>query len=609
MVLSELAAYAWEKYRIDEQRKWDDFPGFSVLCHPGTGKWLALLMRWWDGDLGEWIERCDLKCGAACSAEFKKPWLSAPLRMHGAKWIGAAFDDRTEADVIFTLFDRAVSAEEPCGYTVVLASSLPSPGAYRETALPFADSAYRPAGEAIPERLREMRRMYDYGGNSPQRRAQNFFRQGKFMEDYEDDAPWTGDFVCYFPTYHDLTTKQLRGYFSWRTRARKGDFRPICASAAYLYIYELLNGIGAASARESLEKLKAFETGYLDAGMGDGRMRQNLRRWMTELAVISNVPPQTAREYADPELIGADGALAALKSPETRSDEEVFTALCFFGGKKIAASPVFTADAGKGVHLFADAWRRAAADYRADGKKLAALCFGRRVARRWFPLNNAVYYRQSRPADFSYALTECRSYTLSAGVWQEHAYDKVFFDRDRLRGFLRTADLHLRRYLKTGRALKEKPEDAWASPFIDAAIEEDRRAAIAAARPKITIDLTGLDKIRADALATRDSLLTEEERLEAREPAPEPRDEPAPPGQELPLNDVQIRILRALLRGESPDGIVKADRLMPSVAADLINEALFDLIGDVAVLCENDRLSLVEDYTDDVARILGGTDL
>ena len=45
---------------------------------------------------------------------------------------------------------------------------------------------------------------------------------------------------------------------------------------------------------------------------------------------------------------------------------------------------------------------------------------------------------------------------------------------------------------------------------------------------------------------------------------------------------------------------------MPSIAADTINEELFDEIGDVAVLCENDELSLVEDYREDIAHLLGG---
>ena len=65
MNLAGLTAYAREKYHISEQHKWADFPGFSVL-DPATGKWAALLMRQWDSETGEQIERCDIKYGRSC---------------------------------------------------------------------------------------------------------------------------------------------------------------------------------------------------------------------------------------------------------------------------------------------------------------------------------------------------------------------------------------------------------------------------------------------------------------------------------------------------------------------------------------------------------------
>ena len=73
MQMAELVAYAREKYQIDEQHKWADFPGFSVLSHPRTGKWIALLMRQWDTERGEEIERCDLKCGSGSLLRSSRP--------------------------------------------------------------------------------------------------------------------------------------------------------------------------------------------------------------------------------------------------------------------------------------------------------------------------------------------------------------------------------------------------------------------------------------------------------------------------------------------------------------------------------------------------------
>ena len=44
---------------------------------------------------------------------------------------------------------------------------------------------------------------------------------------------------------------------------------------------------------------------------------------------------------------------------------------------------------------------------------------------------------------------------------------------------------------------------------------------------------------------------------------------------------------------------------MPSIAADRINEALYDEFGDTVIACEDDVLTLIEDYADDLAELLG----
>ena len=135
-------------------------------------------------------------------------------------------------------------------------------------------------------------------------------------------------------------------------------------------------------------------------------------------------------------------------------------------------------------------------------------------------------------------------------------------------------------------------------------------AAADTAVPKVVLNLAGLEQIRRDAMKTRDSLLTEEEKQEMTEPEetpaaiqPEPEPENAPA---VPLDDMQVRILRDLLAGNPAEEIIRENRLLPSVVADGINEAFFEEIGD-SVIEENDgSLALVEDYLDDVRRLLGG---
>lgn len=601
MELAELTAYAEEKYHIREQHKWPGFPGFSVLADPVTGKWIALLMRQWDSETGTQLERCDIRCGQEYSSG--APYLSPPFRMRGRRWVGVAFGGGTEPEVVFRLLDRAAGFGAPGGFTVVVPKPSAGAAVFRDSPLPPAGPRPLPSGSGAPDRLLEMQALYEYGRDSFQNKCRNFYRQGMRMADYEDDAPWTGEWKRYFPTYHDMNLRQLRGYFTWRTRLRRGDFQPAASSFAYVYLYELLNGIGAASPEDALEKMSAFEAGYLDSGIGDPGIRPYLRRWMLEFSVLHRLPAETALQYADPATLERDRGLAALRSPAEHPDEAVFSALCAFSGSKTAESPVIAQEEARGKRLFAAVWRAAAAD------GLFSAVFGEPRLFAWNPLSNAVYLAQSAPPDTDYVLDACRSYRCRSGVWQESRYDGLYFDPDRLRALLHEADRQLRRYLKTGRYLREKPGEDWAAPYAAAAIAADRRASREAARPRLTIDFSGLDRIRRDALATRDSLLTEEERAEAPEIVPAERTAPAesvPAGGSALLDEAQTEVLSALLRGGSAEELIEARYLMPSVVADAINEALFDELGDNALECDGDTLSIVEDYREDIARILGG---
>ena len=612
MTLSDLAAYAEKKYHIREQRKWSDFPGFSVLADPETEKWVALLIRQKDFSTGANVERCDIKCGRQTLQEISASFLSPPFRMKGQKWVGVTIDRNTDPDVVFRLLDRAVTSGEQRGYTIVLDNNRKSgPTVYSSSPLPSFPTASAPIDADIPDPIGELLRLYEYGDGSFRQKCENFYRQGKFMEQYEDNAPWTGQYLHYFPTYHDLNLRQLRGYFTWRTHLRKGEYPSSATSFAFLYLYELLNEIGTSSPEDSLRKMRDFETGYLDSGIGDPGIRKNLHRWMLEFSVVRNIPLDSALLYIPREDLEADRFLAVLKMPEGSSDDDLFSALFYYSGKKETSS-VYPADLEpKRKHLVADAWRHACASFSREKKDLFSFIFGYQKVYSWHPLSNTVFYwARIEVYDREYTLNPCRSYLCHNGIWQEKKYEKLCFDLEQIQSFWHEADRQIRKYLKVGHTLREKPCADWISSSVKAALEADRQAEIEASRPVITINLSGLDQIRQDALVTRDSLLTEEDSLPDQEP--EDSAPSAVPGFESEqqissLTPGQIRILHALLQGESADAILKEQHLMPSIAADAINEALFDEIGDTVLECDQDALSLIEDYREDVSRILGGS--
>lgn len=620
MELSELTAYAEEKFHIQEQRKWADFPGFSVLADSNTGKWVALLMRQWDFDTGTELQCCDIKCGQQILSEVSEAYLSLPFRMKGREWVGVIFDDRTKPDVVFRLLDRAVYSCEQRGYTIILEDAPEQHrSVYQDTALPSAGTPLPVTEAKVPDKIREMLRLYAYTDGSFAQKCRNFYRQGKFMEAYQDNAPWTGAYRHYFPTYHDLSIRQLRGYFAWRTHVRKGEFFPIAASLAYLYIYELLNGIGTSSPEDGLKKMQEFEAGFLDSGIGDSGMRKNLRRWMLEYAVIQNVSVALARQYADPAIIERDASLAILRNPQESTDEEIFSALCSFAGKKLEQSPVIKKDEALGHRLFAAVWRSASELYSRDGKNFFTACFGEQKSFPWYPLANAVYWEEHTHCDTDYVLDACRTYHCRGGVWQEERYDSLLFDKKRFHALLHETDRRLRKHLKTGHYLRENPDEVWAAPYAEQALAAERRAEIEASRLKITVDLSGLEQIRRDALVTRDSLLTEDEMDKAAEdawknPSVEVHVKPdahsssgsADTSTFAALDALHMQILLALLRGESAEKYIQANHLIPSVVADTINEALFDEIGDNVLECDGSAITVVEDYREDVTQTIGG---
>ena len=75
---------------------------------------------------------------------------------------------------------------------------------------------------------------------------------------------------------------------------------------------------------------------------------------------------------------------------------------------------------------------------------------------------------------------------------------------------------------------------------------------------------------------------------------------------DISLNPLHLQVLRALLARRPVEDMIAAEHGMPEVITDAVNEALFDEIGDTALECEGGSIRLVEDYREDVARLVGG---
>ena len=105
-------------------------------------------------------------------------------------------------------------------------------------------------------RMRDLTASAPYAGNS----ARLFYQQAVFMADFVDDYWDYAGFDMYYPCYQRMSYEQLRTYFTWRTDVRSGRIRTAPVSYIFLYIYELLHGVGIDSPRDGMDKmLKVWE--------------------------------------------------------------------------------------------------------------------------------------------------------------------------------------------------------------------------------------------------------------------------------------------------------------------------------------------------------------
>ena len=169
----------------------------------------------------------------------------------------------------------------------------------------------QPPAEKTPKLLRAMRSLVNSSTNFWQSRSELFLKQARLMANYEDDYDYRGTVNQYFPTYDSLTDPELRGYFTWRTKVRRGEVERRGMSYASLYAYELLALVGCTSPMDAYERLHIFGHAY---GALDPQILRCLKDWERALIIYYGLSPALLEEH--------DGAVQ-----ERRQDDAVYVML------------------------------------------------------------------------------------------------------------------------------------------------------------------------------------------------------------------------------------------------------------------------------------------
>ncbi len=467
-------------------------------------------------------------------------------------------------------------------------------------------ASYIPAVEkpALPEPYRKMKAL----AASVHSAERLFYEQGMLMADYEDDYAFHGTFVRYYPTYQAMNDEQLRGYFSWRTKLRRGDVRKTSLSFVYVYIYELLNQIGVSSAEEGYAALQRFRKAYRSL---DTRAESFLNAWMKDYVIYNNLPVSLIPEYDT--LSSLEEALNTLARDFPVDTETLFSALCTLSSYNLCNSRFYKAYPSDVADVCCNVYRRLCEEY--DTHKKCSYfqhLFGTQMVfpRKMFSF--AIFYDHKHYVSYEYKISDTQKYHCSNGRWSFETYPSIRKKNTELGLILKSVDAMLRQACLYSHLLEQPALPAKTTELIRSEIEAFLAEKKRLAAPRIDIDLSLLSDIRSAAAQTRDRLMTEAEMGEE-DPLPAPTapsaadtvaDAAAAEDAVPVLNENECRFLRCLLEEKPFQPMLREISIPLSIMVDTINEKLFDLFQDTPVLFEADAPVLIDDYIDDLKGLL-----
>lgn len=394
----------------------------------------------------------------------------------------------------------------------------------------------------LPDQYRKMREISRWqddpkgGAGRWLSEAELFYRQGLLMADFEDDCPYNGTFKSYFPTYNAMSDRQLRGYFTWRAQVRRKKVEETSTSFAFLYLYELICGIGVDNPLDGFRKIKAFWESYRAYEPGIDRFA---RVWLQDYAVFHGLDPKL---LSDSKTVLFDKALIELRRaardieplptpatpatkrrksseptlplpPDEAREERLMAAINALSTYNLGNSRINHAHHRDLRHVACAVYVRMARYYDTHRKTgIVASLFGEETAMPYTMFASAVFFAPECHEDCEYRLDPIHIYRCQNGFWECMRIHGSRQKSSKLGEMMRACDQRLRLALDPGHPLKEEKVPKYLAKIIDDEITAWLSWDAAHQPVKIDIDLSQLGHIRSAAAQTREALLIDEER-------------------------------------------------------------------------------------------------
>lgn len=451
--------------------------------------------------------------------------------------------------------------------------------------------------EKLPAPLQAARSLEKGAARMYQNRRSLFLNQAKLLEFYKDD--YEGGYIshCYYPTYDLLNNQELRSYFAWRTKVRNGDIQPSCSCFAYLYLYELINGIGTGTPVEGLHKMDDFAAAYKEY---ESSLMNYYANWRKSYIIYYNLSDSF---LGGEEREGEEAHMAVLDSAQEQTDDAVAAAVKQLAPGWLNRSKFYKTHQTDMDRVIVQVLRRMHQHYSARSKRtFSEQLFGSRETHSVDLFCHAVFCDPLRHENSRYYITDSHYYECRNGYWTETSCFIDSHKRRKLENLMKTIDASLRVALNDGKPIKSPSQLKWVTKVIEeevAALLEAQKQQEAEAK-RVQIDYSALAQIRREAAITQEKLATEEEMEEEAPPAvqPSPPQPEALPG-DCPLDKTQYRLMQNLLYGGDTSWVQREGKMV-SVLLDSINEILYDVFQDAVI----EDQQVVEDYIDELKEMV-----
>ncbi len=453
-----------------------------------------------------------------------------------------------------------------------------------------------------PDKLTELRRKFRVSGIFTADPVA-FYKQAKFMADFEDDCSEKAEFSSSFPSYAAMNDAQLRTYFTWRTKLRHGELEKTSLSYAYVYIFELLNLIGVHGADDAFMTMHKF---FSDYSVLDPSVLTYRDRWLTDFAVFYNLKNRFCMLESTDKLT-ENGK--KLENIDGYSDKEILEAAESFSSYAVTHSSAYKKYPTLYDTVMGAVIREFDKNFSDSGGVVGHYCPQKKQS--FFMFASAVVCGKEEHENTSVSLPDGTVYTCVNSHWLKTTYVRESSRSSQLGTILRTVDIILRERLNFGGKLNPSQLDRRTidklNSIVDGVFDDIKRRQAEKRRESIKIDMSHLDTIRRSSDITGEKLMTEEERdfsgpTETIAQASENHEEIAEPQKDD--DDLSVRILKCLLDGDDPTPIAKKAGVMLSLICDEINEKYFDDFGDSIIDCMGDTPVLIDDYKDELRGML-----